>query len=812
MRIRAQNGVIFSNTSNISTEITTNNQQTDCLLIVENLHIHGIFTPSDIVKLILSKSNFTKIKIAEVMTRQVVTLKQSQNHDIFTALQLMRQHGIGYLPILDEQEHLVGIVTQDSLLQALDLQALQQHRSQKHICYESHIQASFRAYFKNNILNRVSDAVVGIDSEHHIVYLNQAAEQLYNIKLEEFLGRHLEEAYDYRWLNPEDEQASYDALSATGAWQGENIHIKNNGEEIFVESSVSVLSDNHGENIGFLAVIRDITKRKRAEIALQASEERFRSLIEISSDWVWEVNEYGFLTYASPKVFNILGYTPQEIIGQTPFDLMAPWETQRLSKVINSFVREKQPFKNLENINLHKDGHSVVVETSGVPIFDASGEFRGYRGTDRDITERFQAQDKLRESEERFRLLVTHVPVGIFQTDNKGECIFVNPRWSEIAGISPDESMGKGWTKAIHPEDREQVVSAWYEAFTAGRGFTLEVRFRTPEGKVSWVVANATAIRNQTGEITGYLGTVTDITSRKQVEDKLRLTEALLQEAQIIAKIGSWSRDLTTNERWWSEQFYRTINLNPGDAMPNMETLINTIVHPDERDRIYQLVMDCIERGIPYETEVRFLRPDNSFGYLFLCGRVERDSQGNLNRYYGVSQDISEYKQVELELRESKERYHSAIKSLHEGIVIQQADGTITSCNPSAQRILGLSASEMKGRDSYDPRWRTIHEDGSPFRGETHPPMIALQTGKPCLYTVMGVHKPNGELTWILIVMQQLLTVKVYIQSDRENLCVLSYLPLYSTPFGANPSTTPIIPLPCSVSATITSTGLAVAQ
>ncbi len=856
---------------------------TDCVLVAENTYIQGILTGSDIVRLTLSKSNFTEIKIAEVMTRQVVTLKQSQNHDIFTALQLMRQHGIGYLPILDEQEHLVGIVTQDSLLQALDLQALQQHQSQKHICYESHIQASFQAYFENNILNRVSDAVVGIDSEHHIVYLNQAAEQLYNIKLEEFLGRHLEEAYHYRWLNPEDEQASYDALSATGAWQGENIHIKKNGEEIFVESSVSVLKDNHGEDIGFVAVIRDITERKRAEIALQekqqqleaitannpvgiyrfiyhtdgsvsmpyasegyreilglnpidmsaypedvlstihpddrerfattliianqeqhqsnyieyraidvlgqvkwiannfrcfkskngdlivdgvdidittrkraeialqTSEERFRSLVEISSDWVWEVNEYGFFTYASPKVFDILGYTPQEILGQTPFELMAPFETQRLSEVINSFITEQQPFKNFENIHLHKNAHSVVVETSGVPIFDASGKFRGYRGIDRDITERFQAQDKLRESEERFRLLVTHVPVGIFQTDNKGECIFVNPRWSEIAGISPDESMGKGWKSAIHPEDREQVVTSWYEAATAGREFAMEYRFRTPEGKVSWVVANATAIRNQTGEITGYLGTVTDITERKQAEEQLRWTQTSLQEAQRIAKMGSWSRDLTTNERWWSEGFYRIINLNPNDGMPDVVNLINSIVHPDDRDRIYQMGMDCIERGIPYETEVRFLRPDNSFGYLFLCGRVERDSQGNLTRYYGISQDISEYKRVELELRESKERYRSVIKSLHEGIVIQQADGTISSCNSSAERILGLSTEQIKGRDSCDPRWRTIHEDGSPFPGENHPPMIALHTGKPYLNTVMGVHKPNGELTWILI-------------------------------------------------------------
>lgn len=354
-------------------------------------------------------------------------------------------------------------------------------------------------------------------------------------------------------------------------------------------------------------------------------------------------------------------------------------------------------------------------------------------------------------AEECFRLLVNHVPVGIFQTDNQGKCLFVNPRWLEITGISSEEAMGEGWAKALHPEDKEQVFREWYDAASQQREFAMEYRFCTPSGQVSWVFGNAVAIYNQDREITGYLGTLTDITQRKQVEEQLRRTEMLLQEAQRIGKMGSWSNDLTTNERWWSEQYYRIINLNPGDAMPDVATLINTIVHPQDRDRIYQMVTACIEQGIPYETEVRLLRADGSIGYVFVCGRVERDSQGNLRRYYGITQDISEYKQIELELRENKECYHSVVKSMYEGVVIQEADGSIVSCNASAERILGLSAEQIKGRTSVDPRWRTIHEDGSPFPGENHPAMIALHTGKPCSDTVMGVHKPNGELTWILI-------------------------------------------------------------
>lgn len=734
------NQVFSSNASEAA--VGTNNRQTDCVLVIEDNRLVGILTPSDVVILTLNKSDLTTIKIAEVMTRQVVSLRQFQNHDIFTALRVMRQHGIRHLPIVSEQEHLVGIVTESSLLQALDLETLQQ----------LNIGCQQLEGIAANTPVGIYRFIYHGDGSLSIPYASVGYRELLGLKPAE-MKAHPEDVL--ATIHPQDRERFAQAFIIASRELHQSNYVEYRAIDIlgqvkWIGNSFRCLPRKNGDLV-VDGVDIDITTRRRAEIALQANEERFRSLVEISSDWVWEINERGFFTYASPKVFDILGYRPREILGKMLFDLMSPQQAQQFGETITSFMLEKQPFKNLENIKFHKDGHSVVVETSGMPIFDTSGEFRGYRGIDRDITSRKQALYALRESEERFRLLVNHAPVGIFQTDKKGKCLFVNPRWLEIAGISSFEAMGEGWAKGLHPEDKEQVFREWNDAAVQEREFAMEYRFCTPGGKVTWVFGNAIAIYNQEQEITGYLGTLTDITSRKLAEDKLRWTESVLQEAQRIAKIGSFTRDLTTNERWWSEQFYRIINLNPGDPMPEIETMINSIVHPEDRDRFYYMVIACIERGIPYETEVRLLRPDDSIGYIFISARVERDSQGKLSRYYGIIQDISEYKQVELELRESKERYCSVVKSMHEGVVIQQADGKITSCNASAESILGLSAKEIKGRTYQDPRWHTIHEDGSPFPGETHPAMITLHTGKPCLDKVMGVHKPNGELTWILI-------------------------------------------------------------
>jgi PAS domain S-box-containing protein len=136
----------------------------------------------------------------------------------------------------------------------------------------------------------------------------------------------------------------------------------------------------------------EIIERQKVESQLRESEERFRSLVETSKDWVWEVDEEAVYTYASPNIKNLLGYEPSEVLGKTPFELMPTQERQRIAEVFASLADSRQPFTGLENTNIHKDGHWVILESSGVPIVDAKGVFRGYRGIDRDITERKQTE------------------------------------------------------------------------------------------------------------------------------------------------------------------------------------------------------------------------------------------------------------------------------------------------------------------------------------------------------------------------------------------------------------------------------------
>ena len=140
-------------------------------------------------------------------------------------------------------------------------------------------------------------------------------------------------------------------------------------------------------------------ERRRADIALKHSEERFRSLVETSSDLIWEVDKNGTYTYVSPKVKDLLGYDQKDITGNVFYGFMPQDKATIARKIYEDLVADPKDFKEFRKITLHKDGRHLILESSGVPIFDHDGHFQGYRGIDRDITERLHMQEIMIQTE-----------------------------------------------------------------------------------------------------------------------------------------------------------------------------------------------------------------------------------------------------------------------------------------------------------------------------------------------------------------------------------------------------------------------------
>lgn len=279
-------------------------------------------------------------------------------------------------------------------------------------------------------------------------------------------------------------------------------------------------------------------KQMEAEKVLQESSERFHYLVESTSDCIWQINEKNEYTYVSPNITDLTGYKQEEILGTTPLDHRPEEEGEKIKETFTPIAEVKKSFKNLENLVLHKDGHEVIIETSGVPVFDIDGNYTGYLGIARNITERKKAEKALIESEQRYRELTDLLPQTVFELDLKGNFIFVNRYAYEATGYSP-EDVKKGFNvlQIIAPEDREKAMNNIKEVLTAGRQGGCEYTVIRKDGTRFPVISYSSPIIIE-GRPAGLRGIVVDITEQKKAEEERRKLEVQLLQAQKLESLG----------------------------------------------------------------------------------------------------------------------------------------------------------------------------------------------------------------------------------------------------------------------------------
>jgi two-component system cell cycle sensor histidine kinase/response regulator CckA len=277
------------------------------------------------------------------------------------------------------------------------------------------------------------------------------------------------------------------------------------------------------------------------EKAMRESEERYRTLTERTSDWIWEVDLNGIYTYISPKVKDLLGYETDEVIGKAPFEFMHKDEAERVTRLFQNIVRSKEPFHGMVNTCIHRAGRHVTLETSGVPILDSDGNLRGYRGVDRDITKRKQAEEALRESERRYRLLIENIPTVAWVTSQNGRTVFISSNVEKVYGYTTEEVLAKAdelWFGRIHPDDRDHVQEAFRLLFDQRVQFSVEYRIQRKDGQWIWLHDRANIVEEKAGEHFAY-GVFSDITDRKRAEEEKEKLQAQLQQAQKMEAIGT---------------------------------------------------------------------------------------------------------------------------------------------------------------------------------------------------------------------------------------------------------------------------------
>ena len=378
------------------------------------------------------------------------------------------------------------------------------------------------------LVENLHEGVWVIDNDAYTTFVNPRMAEMLGYTIEEVLGRQLFEFMD-------DEGIETCKRNLERRKQGiKESHdfefITKEGKRVYALLETAPITSKDGTYLGAIAGVMDITERKRTEKALEAAHDRFRELVETTSDWVWEIDADGIYTYASPKVRDLLGYEPEEVLGMSPFELMPPGEAERLAAQFGSIMRSQQPFERLENTNVHKDGHLVVLETSGTPIFDAAGVFRGYRGVDRDVTDRKRmdaaqrkAEEALKESEQRFRAVFERANDGIVWAEiETRQFTMANETFCKMLGYDQAEIEGLNVTD-IHPEEDLPRVSADFEKQAKGElDVARDLPVKRKDGSVFYADVNASPL--SLGGKTYLMGIFRDSTARKATEENLKKT------------------------------------------------------------------------------------------------------------------------------------------------------------------------------------------------------------------------------------------------------------------------------------------------
>ena len=354
-------------------------------------------------------------------------------------------------------------------------------------------------------------------------------------------------------------------------------------------------------------------------------------------------------------------------------------------------------------------------------------------------------------------------PVGIFRADAEGNCLYVNQCWLEMAGLSLAEGMGDGWTRALHPEDRERVAAAWARAATGEGVFQEEYRFQRPDGRISWVFGQAKAEVDNTGRIVGHVGTVTDLSERKEAETRLRLILDGIESLVYVA-------DMETHELLFMNKFGRDIwgnqagkkcwqVLQTGQDGPCVFCTNNLLLTADGdpagvhvwefQNTVTSRWYDCRDQAIPWHD-----------------GRLVRME---------IATDITDRKQAEQQIRTAKDEWERTFAAIGDVATIQTPDHRILRANRMAGEVLGVSPEQLEGRLCHE----VFHGSAQPCDGcpavltaqdaATHTAEIGHdKLGKTFSVSAAPLCGPDGALVSIVYISRDVSEVKTLEKQLRQ--------------------------------------------
>jgi len=424
--------------------------------------------------------------------------------------------------------------------------------------------------------------------------------------------------------------------------------VKKNNEVMWVLETITPIVYKREQ--ATLGSFMDITERKQSEEKIRRSEEKYRSIIENMHEAYYEIDLKGNFTFVNDATCKRLGYSREELIGRKLERDEADKESgERVYQAYNRIYRTGEPDNEIEEVYTRKDGTKGFAELSASLIRDAEGKPIGFQTFSHDITERKQAQDTLRQSEEKYRTFIETIQDGYYEIDLNGKYTFVNDVICEHLQHSREELIGQDNRLYQTKENAKKVYLAFKEVYLTGKSVkAFEMEVIRKDGTIQIAEVSISLIRNTKGTPISFRGTSRDITGRKQMEEALRQSEGKYRSILETIQEGYFEVDLAGSFTFCNDSMFRLYGYSKEELMG-----MNNRQYTDKENskKVFQTFNKVYSTGEPAEGfDWQIIRKNGDKRYIEASVSLKKDSSGKPIGFRGIVRDVTERKKAEQQL------------------------------------------------------------------------------------------------------------------------------------------------------------------
>ncbi len=489
---------------------------------------------------------------------------------------------------------------------------------------------------------------------------------------------------------------------------------------------------------------RSESKRELAEKQLRESEERYKNIVELAPDGILTVDLKGFVISCNSSFSKISGYSCSDIIGKhfTKLPTLSVQDISKYAKVFKSIIIGKVP-KPFEIQWIHKNGSTKWGDIH-VSLMKSGRKTIGVQAIIRDITDRKWTEESIRESEERYKTLVTTSPDAITSTDLEGKITFASPQTLKIHGFDRvDEILGQSAFDMIAPEDRKRALENAKKTLKKGYVRNVEYAMLRKDGSRFKGELNASLIKDAQGKPKAFIASVRDVTQRKQAEEALRESEEKYRAIFESFYDVYYRTDKEGRVTIISPSVKTHAGYEPEEVIGNYVT--DFYVSPEQREDFTEALK---KSGYVNDYEIKLLGKDGRHIDTSVSSKILFDDDGYPAGVEGVLRDITDRKKAETALKESEEKYRSMVDNSLQGIIIIQ-DFRVVYCNAASTKICGYSEQELLSLTPKDVRMLVHPDDQKLVWGRMK--MRLQGEDVPSQYEYRGVKK-DGSVIWLQMV------------------------------------------------------------